>query len=224
MGQLITVTGQVLAAYPQGDYDKRIILLTRERGKITAFARGARRPNSPLLAVCNSFVFGKFQLFEGRTSYNLEQAEISNYFQELSADFEGACYGFYFCELAEYYTREANDELEMLKLLYQSLRALGKKSIPDELIRYIFELKLLVINGECPPDFERPDIGESTRYTLQYIALSPVEKLYTFTVSEEVLRELRAVLQGYRDTYMEGHFKSLEILESCEAAISGTKA
>ncbi|MBC5659376.1 DNA repair protein RecO [Anaerosacchariphilus sp. NSJ-68] len=215
MGQMITVTGLVLAAYPQGDYDKRLVLLTKERGKITAFARGARRQNSPLLAVCNSFVFGEFTVYEGRTSFNLMQARAGNYFHELSADFEGACYGFYFCEVAEYYTREANDELQMLKLLYQSLRALVSPRIPDELIRYIYELKVLVVNGECPPDFETLDICQSTLYTLQYIAASPVEKLYTFQVSEEVLGELRFVMNRYRQQYMEGHYRSREILEAC---------
>ena len=113
------------------------------------------------------------------------------------------------------YTREANDELLMLKLLYQSLRALCKPTIPDELIRYIYELKVLVVNGECPPDFEELDVCESTRYTLQYIAASSIEKLYTFTVSEQVLGELKFVLHRYRVKYMEGHFKSLEILEAC---------
>lgn len=215
MGQMITVTGLVLAAYPQGDYDKRLVLLTRERGKITAFARGARRQNSPLLAVCNSFVFGEFTVYEGRTSFNLMQARAGNYFHELSADFEGACYGFYFCEVAEYYTREANDEVQMLKLLYQSLRALISPRIPDELVRYIYELKVLVVNGECPPDFETLDICPSALYTLQYIAASPVEKLYTFQVSEEVLEDLRTVMQRYRRQYMEGHYRSLEILEAC---------
>lgn len=215
MGQLITVTGMVLAAYPYGDYDKRLVVLTKERGKISVFAKGARRQNSSLLAVCNSFVFGEFSVYEGRSSYNLMQAKVINYFSELSTDFSGACYGFYFCELAEHYTREANDEVLMLKLLYQSMRALGSKSIPNELVRYIFELKTLVVNGECPADFEELDICESTLYTLQYIVVSSLEKLYTFTVSEQVLGELRFVLHRYRDLYMEGNFKTLEILEAC---------
>lgn len=209
-----TLTGIVLAAYPYGDYDKRLTILTRERGKITAFAKGARRPRSPLLSVCDSFVFGEYSVYAGKSSYSLVKASVKNYFQGLRDDFEGACYGFYFCEIADYYTREENDEIEMLKLLYQSLRALEKGKIPDELVRYIYELKVLVVNGECPPDFDEQDIGGTAKYTLHFIAQTPVEKLYSFTVSEEVLGELRFVMRRYRERYMEGRFKSLEVLES----------
>ncbi len=214
MGQTVVMTGLVLAAYPYGDYDKRLVVLTRERGKITVFSKGARRQNSSLLAVSNPFAFGEFVLYEGRSSFSMVQAHITNYFEGLSQDMEGACYGCYFCEMADYYTREANDEVLMLKLLYQSLRALLNKSIPKELVRYIYELKTLVINGECPVDFEALELSPSALYTLQYIAASPVEKLYTFTVTPQVLGEVRSVMNRYRQLYIEGHFKSLEVLEA----------
>ena len=162
MNHTITVTGIIMAQTPMGEFDKRIVLLTKERGKISAFAKGARKPNSPLIGATNTFSFGRFQLFEGRTSYTVHSAVIDNYFAELRDDVEAAYYGFYFMDIANYYTREANDETQMMKLIYQTLRALAKKSIPNPLIRCIYELKTMVINGEGPQVFQCMKCGKET--------------------------------------------------------------
>ena len=148
---------------------------------------GREKPGNRLAAATNPFAFGTFRLYEGRTSYTVSEVDIKNYFEELMTDYVGACYGMYFAEVADYYCQENNDEREMLKLLYQSLRALCAPSLPNELIRSIFELKSIAVNGEYPGAPEGRRLEESTLYALNYIAESPVEKLYTFTVSDKVL-------------------------------------
>ncbi|MCI6553603.1 MAG: DNA repair protein RecO [Lachnospiraceae bacterium] len=212
MQELVKLTGMVLKAEPIGEYDRRVLILTKERGKVAAFARGARKPNSRLVAAASPFAFGEFKMYAGRNSYSLAEADISNYFEKLREDFEGACYGMYFLEVMDYYTRENNDERQMLKLLYQSLRALQLPSLRRELVRCIFEVKALVYNGEYPGLPEGRDWMESTVYAMNYIADSPVEKLYTFTVTEEVLDQLREITDLYRRRFVDREFKSLSIL------------
>ena len=244
MGQTILLNGIVLSAMPIGDYDKRLVVLTRERGKITVFARGARRPSSALLAATNPFAFGEFELFEGKTSYNACKINVKNYFRELTEDIDTAYYGFYFLELADYYGKENADDLMLLKLLYQTCRALMKPNLSRPLIRRIFELKALEINGEYPQMFScgccggREDlvmysterggavcaecgklpkdgieISPATIYAMQFVLSSPIEKLYTFQVSEQVQKELAMVLNRHMDRYVDKKFKSLDILQ-----------
>lgn len=214
MQEFICVTGMILKQMPVGEYDRRICLLTRERGKISAFARGARKPGSKLAAASNPFSFGVFKLYEGKSSYTVAEADIQNYFEELRTDFMGAYYGMYFAEVADYYTRENNDEREMLKLMYQSLRALCAPAIPDPLIKCIFEIKAIAVNGEFPGIPQDMGLSGSAAYAIEYIAASSIEKLYTFTVTKEVLAELTKAADRYRRTFMDHEFKSLEILKT----------
>lgn len=214
MREYITVTGIVLKQSPVGEYDRHISLLTKERGKISAFARGARRPGNKLSAAAAPFSFGSFKLYEGKNSYTLAEADIHNYFEALRADYTGACYGMYFAEVADYYTRENNDEREMLKLLYQSLRALCAESLPNPLVRCVFECKAIAVGGEFPGPPADRQLEESTVYALQYIAASPVEKLYTFTVTDSVLAQLQQVAEDYMKRFVGRGFKSLEVLQT----------
>lgn len=214
MQEFTWVTGMILKQMPVGEYDRRICLLTKEKGKISAFARGARRPGNRLAAATNPFSFGLFKLYAGRDSYTLAEADISNFFSELMTDYEGAYYGIYFAEVADYYTRENNDEREMLKLLYQSIRALCAPALPNKLIKCIFEIKAIVVNGEYPGVPQDRKLEESTVYALHYIAESSIEKLYTFTVKDSVLRELCEIAEEYRKRFTDREFKSLEILKT----------
>ncbi len=214
MQEFIMVTGMILKQTPIGEYDRRICLLTKERGKLSAFVRGSRRPGSRLSSATNPLSFGSFKLYEGKTSYNVSDAEIQNYFEELRTDYIGACYGMYFAEMADYYTRENNDERQMLGLLYQSLRALCAPSIPDELVRCIYEIKSIAVNGEFPGLRRERPLEESTVYALEYIVSSSIEKLYTFNVTPQVLSQLQEEAEWYCRRSIGHEFKSLEILKS----------
>ena len=214
MQEITEITGMIIKAEPISEYDRRVVLLTRERGKISAFARGARKPNSRLLAATNPFSFGVSKVYVGKSSYNIVDASISNYFEGLREDYESAYYGMYFLEVMDYYTRENNDEKEMLKLLYQSLRALMHEGLPNILVRYIFEMKAMVINGEFPGVPSEGEWEESTRYAVSYIMNSGIEKLYTFTVTIPVLEELKQIADMYRKRFVDRSFKSLEIVDN----------
>lgn len=136
----------------------------------------------------------------------------------------------------------------MLKLLYQTVRALCKKTIAYPLIRCIYELKIMAVNGECPQCFECAcchttenlsvfsaryrgllcekcaghekmttiSISPAAIYTMQYIISTPIETIYTFTVSDDVLNNLKSIIERYRNQYIDRRFKSLEILTMME--------
>ena len=212
MQEQIRDKGIIIKAEPIGEYDRRVVILTENRGKISAFARGARRPNSKFVASTNPFVFGNISLFAGRNSYTLTDMEAVEYFDSLRLDFDKSMYGMYFLELADYYTRENNDDRDMLKLLFVSLKALSRGLIDNRLIRAIFELRAVAVNGEFP-GLELRSMSETAEYTIKLIISADFAKLYSFTLKDEVMNEVINYSALVVDKMIHHSFNSLLLLE-----------
>ncbi|MBR6316027.1 MAG: DNA repair protein RecO [Lachnospiraceae bacterium] len=214
MSDYIEMTGMVLKATPVSDNDKRIVLLTAERGKVTVFARGARKPTSRFMAATNPLCMGRFKLFEGKNAYNLGDTQIDHYFEQLRDDFESAMYGMYFADMIDYFCRENLGAADELNLLYVSLKALLREEIPNRLIRCVFEMKLLVFEGIFPGITTERKLSDTARHVITHCMESPLKSLYSFTVSSDVIAELELECEHYAKRCIGHHFQSLDILKT----------
>lgn len=249
MKDLITLTGMVILSSPIKEYDRRIELLTRERGLISAFAQGARKSGSALCGCTIPFIYGEFVLFEGRNSYSLKSGSIKKSFGEIAEDYDRACYAAYFTEIARYLCKENMEASPELLLLYITLQVMQRGEIPLPLIRIVYEMRMLMISGQglnlfgcvdcgktgvhevylqtggllCPdcakkhPESKKASpicLSGDALYTLQFILSQKPENLYSFLVSDGVLKELRQFMQRYLAHFLPHKFKSLEFLES----------
>jgi len=214
MSDLTMLKGLIIKVEPIDEYDRRIVMLTDDRGKISAFARGARKSNSKLVAGTNLFCFGEFALFKGRTSYSVNDAKISNYFSFMRDDFVSAYYGMYFAEIADYYCHENLDDKPMLTLLYQTLRALESDKFDNRLVKAIYEIKAVSLQGEFPDVIASKKYLPDTLYALEYVLKTGPEKLYSFNVKEEVLLQLSEIGEDTVRRCVDTTLKSADILKT----------
>ncbi len=214
MQEFLKVNGIVIGVYPQGEYDRRITLLTRERGKITAFVKSARRQGSRFLGTTDMFAYGTFELYVGRTSYNVQNAEILNYFEFLRTDLDAAYMAMYFLELADYYAVENNDESMLILLLYRALQGLKSQKLKNDFVRRVFEIKLFSIEGELIPAESLGKFSNKLLNVVRHINESSIEKLFNFEPEAEVFEELKNLADIERKKLVDKKLKSLDLLDT----------
>ncbi len=213
MKKELVTDGIVLMSSPQGENDRRLTLLTSEQGKLTVFAPGARKAGGRFTACSNVFSFGTFTLAEGKSAYRITDIKNTNYFTELSRDYNAMCYASYFVEFSDYYAYAGIDCSEMVKLLYASFVALTKESFENRLVRRVFEIRMLCISGEFNAESIPMDLSDSARYALSFIQTEPIKSLYSFALDEATLYEVERVADYCISKRIDKSFKSLEFLD-----------
>jgi DNA repair protein RecO (recombination protein O) len=142
----------VLRTHKLGEADRIITLLTRERGKIRAVAKGVRRTKSKFGARLEPFSRVDLLVFEGKSLDIITQAESLNaYGQELALDYSLWTAGQTMLETADRLTPEDSISAEsQYLLLVGALRTLVTGEHAASLVLDAFLLRSLSMAGYSP--------------------------------------------------------------------------
>lgn len=145
----LTLTALVLKRFDQGESDRHLILLTRERGRVDAIAKGARKSGSRLSAAAEPMSHVQLQLAAGRKRAYVSQVQPISSFRGLRTDFGRMSHGLALMEiLAAMATHELVNE-ELFDFAIQALHAI--EHCPDPTAALVWaEVGLLDYEGVRP--------------------------------------------------------------------------
>jgi DNA repair protein RecO (recombination protein O) len=138
----------VLRSRNLGEADRLLTLLSAEKGKITAVAKGARKPRSKLASL-QLFTLATLQLATGKNLDVITQAQIRLSFPTLRAEIPRFTYAGYFTELADAFSETEQKNRHLFDLTVAAIALLERGIDPEKLARE-FELKLLDLSGYAP--------------------------------------------------------------------------
>ena len=145
-----TVDGLVIRVTVTGESDRIVWVLTRSRGLIRAFAKGARGTKSKLHGGTALFAYCDFSFYEKNNVFNVTEAQIKEVFFQFRDSFEKVTAAQYFCEVMLHNVPETTDEDFYLRLMLNSLHFLCGDKKPWLLVKSVFELRFACEAGYMP--------------------------------------------------------------------------
>ena len=149
---IVEAHGIVTREIKYGDTSRILTVITREFGKISVLATGARTNKSGLLAATQLFSYVSFTLFKGREKslYKINSGEIESSFSKIRNSLERMAYASYFCDITNYVVQEDSPDTEQLNLLLNCLYMLAEDKLSYNMIKAVFEFRTLAIQGLVP--------------------------------------------------------------------------
>ena len=236
----IKINGIVIAENNMGDYDKMLTVLTPNFGKISCVAKGARRPQSALLAGTQLFCFGEYMMYKGTNTYHINSCETIEIFYNIRTDLDKLKYAIHINKIIQDITEENENCYRILQLYLNTLYTISETDKNLDLVISVFKMRLLSILGYTPrimkctkckekdnltkfsikdngfkccgrQDKSAIDMSESTKNAIKYVITAPPKKLFSFNLKDEGLEEFKLISKIYFNEKLEKEYKIEEI-------------
>lgn len=146
---LYNLEAVVIRSRNLGEADRLITLYSRQRGKVRAVARGARRPRNRLRAGAEVFTHGDYLLFANKGLDTISQCGIIESYRKIREDLVKAAAGAYVLELFDALTEEGEPKGDLFPFLLAVLQALTIDNDVELILRSV-EVGLLARLGYLP--------------------------------------------------------------------------
>ncbi|MED0674779.1 DNA repair protein RecO [Aneurinibacillus thermoaerophilus] len=143
--------GIVVRTTDYGEANKILTVYTREAGKISLMARGAKKSKSRFTAVSQLFTYGYFLYQIGSGMGSLQQGDLLNSFRAIRGDLVKTAYAVYLAELLDRLTEDKEPNQYLFEMMLYALKWMEEGKDP-EIIARLFEIKMLYVTG-CRPQF-----------------------------------------------------------------------
>lgn len=132
-----------------GETDRIVTLYTRERGKVSSIAKGARKPISRLAGATEVLTYGKFHLAVGKNLDIIAQVEVKESFPRIRGDLHRVAHCTYMAELLDKFVEEHEPNADIFDLLLSALYLTERPNDPEK-IAHMFELQFVQLVGYEP--------------------------------------------------------------------------
>lgn len=159
---LYKTEGIVIRNREIGESDRIVTVLTKDRGKVNAVAKGARKTKSKLASGSQLLNHNLFLMYEGKGLDIISQIETKDSFIDLKKELQKLGSALYLAELFGETVEEGQKSSQVFYLLLTALHLLMDSNKP-ELVTRTMEMRLLSVIG-YHPELERcAACGESLK-------------------------------------------------------------
>lgn len=243
---LYKVEGIVIRSMDYGEGHKIISIFSREAGKMSVMARGAKKLKSRYGAITQLFTYGQFVVYKNGQMGTLNAGEIIDAHQKLREDLMKGAYAAYIAEMTEKLTGEMEPNGMLFEQLLAAFKGIEDGKAPFA-VSHIMEMKMLVLSGYMPeldqcvscgrtegemsfslmgggilcPSCRNRDpqaigIGAGTLKLLRLFRQVDLRRLGQIDMKPVTQTQLKQCMRGLMDTYVDAKWKTRSFLDQMD--------
>lgn len=233
-------SGVIIKQSSFGEGHRMLWIFTEKFGIIKAVVHGADKTKSKTGGSTQFLSYCEFEFYDNGDVWNIKNVSSKDSFWPIQEDLTKLALCTYFADLLYNAIELHNPDINILRLFLNTLYACAYKKIPLNIIKLVFEIKLMFLSGmlpspagcigcgcenkityfdklsggvlcdECGGKASHIKIDENTYKVYYLLVYCDIKKMFSYQLPEESILKLSSIIENYVLSVTDRNIKSLE--------------